>query len=168
VAGHVPTGSCLSQIIAFYAHKKMFDEIDALSISMGYTMTCYVDDICISGSQLSPSFLYKVRGILQRRGLRSNLKKEALYKKGVPFNITGTIVRIDGIFLPNRKHKQIHEEVIKILKILPLAEQSTQIEQTVGRVIAAAQLDTTMGKWLPLLRQRNVNVMRRLEIQGIK
>lgn len=166
VAGHVPTGSCLSQIMAFYAHKNMFDEINALAEASGFKMTCYVDDISISGSNVGPSFLYAVRGILQRRGLKSNLKKEAIYRKGVPFQITGAIVRSDGLFLPNKKHKNIHEEVVKILKIIPLHEQPKQIEQTIGRVIAAVQLDATMSRWLPFLRQRNVSAMRLLKKQG--
>jgi len=84
----------------------------------------------------------------------------------VPFQITGAIVRYDGLFLPNKKHKNIHEEVIKILKIIPLHEQPKQIEQTIGRVIAAAQLDATMSRWIPFLRQRNVSAMRLLKKQS--
>lgn len=165
VRGHVPTGSCLSQVIAFYAHKVMFDEIYALAEQSGFKMTCYVDDITISGPNVGHSFLYKVRGILQRRGLKSKSKKEAVYRNGEAFQITGTIIKGGGIFLPNRKHKIIHEEVLKILHILPLEERPKQIEQTIGRVIAATQLDDSMNRWLPLLREQNINVGRRLRIR---
>jgi hypothetical protein len=165
VRGHVPTGSCLSQVIAFYAHKTMFDEINALAEENGFKMTCYVDDITISGPDVGHSLLYKVRGILQRRGLKSKTKKEAVYRNGAAFQITGTIIKGGGIFLPNRKHKVIHDEVLKILQILPLEERPKQIEKTIGRIIAATLLDDGMNKWLPLLRQHNINVIRRLRKQ---
>jgi len=73
---HVPTGSCLSQKIAFFAHYEMFNEIDNLSNKFNLIFSCFVDDLNLSGSYSSKFHLNKVRVILKNRGLQSHPKKE--------------------------------------------------------------------------------------------
>ena len=143
---HVPTGSCLSQIIAFYAHYKMFEEIHELTSSMNLKLTCYVDDIAISGYGANKSVLFKVRGILKKRDLKSHPKKESIFLSGVAKEITGSIVLDGGLKLPNRKHKQIHEEVNLISALDDTQEKLTLINKTMGRLIAASQSDTDISK----------------------
>lgn len=150
--GHVPTGSCLSQIIAFYAHYEMFEEMYDLASSLGLTMTCYVDDIAISGKNVNKAVLYKIRGILNKRGLRSHPKKENVFRSGVPKEITGSIVLNNCLKLPNRKHKQIYEEIISISNLDDSKEKLTLINMTMGRLIAASQSDPELCSYANLLR----------------
>lgn len=150
---HIPTGSCLSQSMAFYAHYPMFEEINALAISLDLKMTCYVDDITISGEKANSSTLYKVRGILKKRALQSHPKKEHLYDKGYPKAITGSIVMENELRLPNRKHKRIHEETEQILKLDDTDEKMKLIESAIGRSIAASQVDLAFLKRTKRLKE---------------
>ena len=149
---HVPTGSCLSQIIAFYAHYTMFEEIHYLTSSLGLKMTCYVDDIAISGKNANKAVLYEVRGILKRRGLRSHPKKESVFRRRVPKEITGSMVLDDRLKLPNRKHQKIHDEITSIFNIDDQKEKLDLINVTMGRLIAASQSDQDMDGQVRSLR----------------
>lgn len=46
--GHIPTGAPTSSILAFLAHKDLFDEIAQHMDKKGITFTLYVDDITLS------------------------------------------------------------------------------------------------------------------------
>jgi len=153
VENHVPTGSCLSQTIAFYAHYRMFEEICALTESLGLTMTCYVDDIAISGEKANRAALYKVRGVLRKRGLESPRKKEHVYDTGHPKVVTGSIVVNQGLRLPNRKHKNIHEESERILKLDDSDEKVKLLEVAIGRAVAGSQSDPALSQRVTALLQ---------------
>ncbi len=155
---HIPTGSCVSQLMAFYAHCTMFDEIYALANSLGLSMTCYVDDIAISGNRANRSTLYKVRGILKRRGLQSPSRKERVYDPGYPKLVTGSVIYGDELRLPNKKHKRLHEEIKQILSMPDSSEKLRKIIISVGRAVAASQSDTAMEKWVGLLNQEKMRV----------
>lgn len=153
---HIPKGSCLSQIIAFYAHFRMFEEIHELALSSDLTFTCYVDDITISGKDATKRILYKVRGVLKKRRLTSHPVKEHVYQTGVPKEVTGTIVTGNGLLLPNRKHKDIHDEIITIFEQDNIEHRLELINTTVGKVIAASQVDPSFKrKALSLQNERN-------------
>ncbi len=155
---HVPTGSCLSQPLAFYAHYKMFEEINALATSLGLKMTCYVDDMTLSGAKANPSTLYKVRGILNERSLQSKSKKEHVYDIGYPKTITGSIVMRNELRLPNRRHKAIHEEIDQILKLDVSEEKLKVIDSAIGSVISASQSDPSFTHKANLLYQEKERV----------
>lgn len=151
--GHVPTGSSLSQIIAFYAHYNMFEEINSLAIDRGLCMTCYVDDITISGSKINRELLFKVRGILKRRELISHPDKEHVYLSTAPREVTGSIVDNVGLRLPNCKHQSIYEDITSVLLSDDDYEKMNKIERLVGKVVAAAQADERMYSKLESLKQ---------------
>ncbi len=161
--GHIPTGSCLSQILAFYAHYEMFEEIYNLTSSKGLKMTCYVDDIAISGKNASKSDLYQIKGILNKRGLKSHPRKEIIFRKGIPKEVTGSIVLQDGLKLPNRKHKKIHDEVISISKLDDSKEKLNLINRTMGRLIAASQSDPKLCSYVKSLRCEKNRVKKMVE-----
>ena len=164
---HVPTGSCLSQIIAFYAHYRMFEEIYGLTSSRGLTMTCYVDDITVSGKNASQAILYQVRGILKKRGLASHPKKERVFGKNQPKEVTGSIVVQDDLRLPNRKHKKIYEEINQLLRQDDTREKVKMIGVTLGRAIAASQSDIILGRRVAALVQEKNRVVKLVEKSGL-
>lgn len=159
---HVPTGSCLSQIIAFYAHYEMFQEIYSLTSSLNLSMTCYVDDIAISGKNANKAVLHQIREILRRRGLNSHPSKERVYRAGVPKEVTGSIVIESGLKLPNRKHKKIHEEINLILKMDDTNEKLDRITVTMGRLITASQSDPELRKLIIALDGEKNKVKRKI------
>lgn len=138
---HVPTGSCLSQKIAFFAHYQMFNKIADLANQFNLTFSCFVDDLNLSGQFASKYHLNQVRIILKNRGLQSNSGKERIYKKGQYKEVTGSIVTKDNLLLPNKKHKDIHEQVKQLTKS---EDSELKLQKSIslkGKAVAAAQAD---------------------------
>ena len=155
---HVPTGSCISQFIAFFAHYNMFEEIHSIAGSLDLTDTCYVDDIAISGNRANRSTLYKVRGCLKKRGLCSPARKEHVYDLGHPKSVTGSIVSGEELRLPNRKHRKIHEEVKELLHAEDSERKLDMIKTTLGRAIAGSQSDPTIKRRVAALTQEKKRI----------
>jgi RNA-directed DNA polymerase len=57
---HLPTGGAASPILAYYSFKEMFDEIERLARSRDLTMTCYVDDIALSGARANKGLIREI------------------------------------------------------------------------------------------------------------
>src|SRR3546814_10238221 len=68
--GHLPTGSPLSPILAYYSYHDMWAEIAAFCTAKGYTLTVYVDDVTISGAKVPVADVWHVRRMIHRTGLR--------------------------------------------------------------------------------------------------
>lgn len=149
----VPTGSYLSQPIAFYAHYYTFEEIKTLADTLRLTMTCYVDDITISGDKANQETLYKVRGILKKRGLESNSGKECIYNLGCPKAVTGSIIVGEELRLPNRKHKALYEEGKQIFALPDSEEKFKLLEIALGRAVAARQSDPAIERRVHAIKQ---------------
>lgn len=108
---HLPTGSSLSNEIAFLCAKKLFDEIERslLDINPKLIMTVYVDDISISGSGATKKLLTDIRKRIASYGYKTKNNKSRTYPAQVVKLITGAIVSDTKLFLPNKQHKKIKE-----------------------------------------------------------
>jgi len=104
---HLPTGSPLSGRIAFFAARPMFDDISKLAEEAGNKMTLYVDDVTVSGSQATKSFLSNVRRIIRRYGLKTKNAKSRTFASHASKMVTGVVVTGDKVALPNSRHKKI-------------------------------------------------------------
>jgi len=156
--GHVPTGSCLSQEIAYWAHCRMFDEINSLAQELGLIMTCYVDDITISGRRANTLSLHKTRGLLLRHSLTSHPDKERVYDFRRPSSVTGCIVTTEGTLLPNAKHKAIHDKLKTIIELDDSEPKVKMLDSVIGMSVAASQADPRMEMIKKLLIQKRIHV----------
>lgn len=143
---HVPTGSCLSQKIAFFAHYTMFNEIQSFANRSNLTFTCFVDDLNLSGKSATRYHLNQIRLILKNRDLTSHPKKEKIFKKHHVKEVTGSIVTNTGLLLPNRKHKDIHERVQQIRTVEDSELKRQKLISLKGKAIAALQADPKILK----------------------
>src|SRR3546814_1311618 len=84
--GHLPTGSPLSPILAYYSYHDMWAEIAAFCTAKGYTLTVYVDDVTISGAKVPVADVWHVRRMIHRTGLRYHKLKHYVDR---PAEITG-------------------------------------------------------------------------------
>ena len=66
--GVLATGSSISPIISYYAYKAMFDGLAGLAAHHGLVMTCYVDDITMSGPGASRAVLHEARSAIFKAG----------------------------------------------------------------------------------------------------
>lgn len=149
---HVPTGSSLSQAIAFFANEQMFNEIDDLAKGNNINFTCYVDDLTLSGDSVGRNTLYKIRGIFQKYGMESHPEKEHLYKSKAPRKVTGSIIKGDRLFLPNSKHREIYEKTQTVIQSPDNSNKLIELDRLIGKVIAASSADENFLKQLKKLR----------------
>lgn len=107
--GHIPTGSPLSQSLAFWSYIKLFDTLFEIASKEGLTYSLYVDDITFSAKQpINKIFHLRISYHLKRMGLRVKNKKIDYREACEAKIITGSIVSRDGqIRLPNKRRKKI-------------------------------------------------------------
>ncbi|MBB3938093.1 reverse transcriptase family protein [Aureimonas phyllosphaerae] len=103
--GHLPTGSPLSPIMAYYAHYDVWEAISAICKEHGYTLTVYIDDVTISGHNVSAAVVWSIKKAIHRAGLRYHKEKAYIDR---PSEITGVIVDGDKLTVPNRQLQKLN------------------------------------------------------------
>lgn len=138
--GHIPTGSALSQILAYLSCKELFDDLFAASVVAKLKMTCYVDDLTFSGDKISKKWIYDyVKPTIKRFGLDSH--KDKYYGPGQVKEITGVIIDGSTIKVCNRLHKSIHELLMQIALIDDALQLTDLYNTLLGKLSAAGQID---------------------------
>ena len=105
INGHLPTGSQVSQCLAYFSHMAMFDEIKEVIESHGGTLTVYVDDIFVSIEHVKHWQLKRIGRIINRHGLEWH--KHRVFRARSPKLITGVIKNGNDTHLPNSKHLKL-------------------------------------------------------------
>lgn len=153
--GHLPTGSAASQLVAFFAHQRMFDALFAISSAHNITMSVYVDDITFSGSHVPNKFMYEVKKIIHNHGLAYH--KEKSYLRSDRKLITGVIVSSEGIYVRNRLHKSIYDGFEALENTDDTAEQIEIVASLAGRINAASQIEPGQRKKLFRIQRKSAS-----------
>jgi RNA-directed DNA polymerase len=119
----------------------MFDEIALFAGSLGLTMTCYVDDMALSGLRANKSVLYAIRGIIADHGLKSH--KAHTFSASQPKVVTGVCNTAAGPRVPNKLHLKIKNGFDALAKAQSSVEEDKVLRPLLGRLEAAAQIDPT-------------------------
>jgi hypothetical protein len=125
--GHLPTGSPLSPIVAYFAFYDLWQHIDAFCRDRGYVFTVYIDDVTISGPRVPQSDIWVVKRMIFGVGLRYHKQKTFVDR---PAEVTGVIIRGAELVAPFRQHKKLHEARALLARAPPDADR----EALVGRV----------------------------------
>ena len=104
--GHLPTGSLLSPIMAYFAYYDLWARIAAFCKERGYTFTVYIDDVTISGSRVPKADIWQVQKMIHGMGLRYHKEKTFVDR---PAEITGVVLRDGKLVAPFRQHRKMHE-----------------------------------------------------------
>jgi len=104
---HLPTGSPLSPILAFFAHIDMWEKIASICQREGLTLTVYVDDVTVSGAVVPERVIWEIKEAIQATGLRYHKEKTSI---DCPAEITGVFVAGDRIEVPNKQFKKLREQ----------------------------------------------------------
>ena len=136
---HLPTGSALSGRIAFFAARRMFDEIYEKANSDGIKMTLYVDDITLSGQDVTKTLMSQVRQTVRQHGLKTKNSKTKTFSANAPKTVTGVIVTGDEVCLPNSRHKKIWEDR-RALQNAVGKEKTRLVRSLKGRLQEAKQI----------------------------
>jgi retron-type reverse transcriptase len=110
--GHLPTGSPLSPIMAFYAHSALWDQVDKIAKRNDATNSLYIDDLTISGARVSKRTMWDIKKVIFSSGLRYH--KEKVFRDRTA-EVTGVILRGDRLSVPNRQMLKKHRAERAIL-----------------------------------------------------
>lgn len=152
--GRLATGSSASPILAYYAFKSMFNEIADVAQEHGLTMTCYVDDMTLSGTSATEAILFRVRKIIAKHGLKSH--KARFHSPSDPKVVTGVCIASDGERVPNKLHLKIKNGFDELASAATNETKAKVLRPLIGRMEAAGQID-------PKFRQRARNLRRVLK-----
>lgn len=142
---HLPTGSPLSPILAYFAHYDVWENVAGICRQHGYTLTVYVDDVTISGQKIEPGVVWAIKRAIHRSGLRYH-KEKSFHDR--PAEITGVIVKREGLAAPNRQVKKavvLRADIRRVGKRQEQAEEASKLQLKLGglqgqiRQIAAQQ-----------------------------
>lgn len=141
--GHIPTGSQISNPLAFLANRPMFDRIHEYARTQGCVMTLLQDDIVISGAAASKRMLNDILMEIRRSGLRASpkRKKTKTYPASAVKVITGVIVKGKLTTLPNRRRKMIADAYARATKAETKEERAAAVLELRGRISEADQID---------------------------
>ena len=106
--GSLPQGSPCSPILAYLCYVDMWEEIARIVEDAHCTLSVYADDLTISGVTVPEKAIWEIKKALRRHGHLYKRSKERS-KHGRPAEITGVILRPDGLHVPNRLHKKMHD-----------------------------------------------------------
>ena len=151
IDGHLPTGSCLSQLLAFYSAKPMFDELHQHAMTNEVRGTCYVDDLTWSGKNATPSFLWGAKRIVHSHGLAYH--KDHVYTEHDKKVVTGVIIFGNDLqVIPSRER-----EVWMALNALGGVDEVDRLKamsSLIGKVSAFSQIDQRYLAKVKSLRRR--------------
>lgn len=137
--GALPTGSSVSPIISFYTYKFLFDDLAELAGKHGLTMTCYVDDITMSGEKASREVLHEARTMIFRAGLRAH--KDRSFSPDGPKIVTGVAVSKHGIGLPFGRSQKIRNQIRELNRCVDDNQKLAIYQQLISRLYEATQID---------------------------
>jgi len=137
---HLPTGSPLSGRVAFFAKRRMFDEVARMAQAADCKMTAYVDDVTISGQGATKTLLGDVRQRIRQHGLLTKGKKSKTYPAGAAKVVTGAVVMREDVRLPNARHLNIHiaRQSVQAASTDTKREQAKRV--LIGRIQEAQQV----------------------------
>jgi len=110
--GHLPTGSPLSPILAYYAHEDVWLSVMRRAREAGCKLTLYMDDLTISGDVVAEGLVWAIKQDVHSAGLRLNNRKQRRYSGGEGL-VTGVVVTATGVRPTKGSHlklKRLREE----------------------------------------------------------
>lgn len=141
--GHLPTGSPLSPILSFLAHKKMWDRIAVMVKEAGCMMTVYIDDLTISGEKVSGGLVWEIKQEIKNTGLLYH--KEKTYKGNRARKVTGVIIKDGEMRVPNSKHLKMHHLRMTVAKETDQEKRKDIIIRLQGSQSQADQIRSANG-----------------------
>lgn len=147
---HVPTGSCVSQLLAFFAAKPMFDELHDLAVNAGLRGTVYVDDLTWSGNSANSAFLWRSKQIVHAHGFVHH--KDRCFTASERKLVTGVMLDGDRIAMLPSKEFELWKN-IQALGGLDPSERLQAANSLIGSAVAAGQIETRFLRRLSRLRR---------------
>ena len=106
--GSLPQGSPCSPILSYFCNMDMWQEIAESVKKAECHLSVYLDDLTVSGQNVSNALKWEIKKTLFKHGFRYNKKKERS-KMINPAEVTGVIIHGYELEAPNRQYKAIYD-----------------------------------------------------------
>jgi len=147
VDDHLPLGSPVSPLLAYWAHNRFFDSAFRLCQEQRVTMTLYGDDLCFSGKSASLRLLFKVDALAREHGVWLPRDKQRTFARGSSKVFAGVEIRSKALALPTAKHYQITCD-IRRLASLHGSDLEGLVRRLHGQISAARAVDAPAAEKL--------------------
>lgn len=156
--GHIPTGAPTSSILAFLAHKDLFDKIAQHMDKKGITFTLYVDNITLSAKHgITREKIKFIKSVLKKHKLEIKPEKTKFfsYKKAM----------ITGFYLAQGSKISVPDSVgYKIVSLLREKTLEEMNKKELRRVIGLINYCQTADKHSFSATKRNaIQALKRLD-----
>lgn len=161
--GHIPTGAPTSSILAFLAHKDLFDEIAQHMKEKDITFSLYVDDITLSAKHgITGEEIRFIKSVLKRHKLEIKPEKTKFYsfKKAM---ITGFYLAQGGkISVPD----SVGYKVVSLLREKKLEDMNKkELRRLIGLI---NYCQTTDKRSFSATKRNAIQVLKNLEKKNEK
>lgn len=156
--GHIPTGAPTSSILAFLAHKDLFDEIAQHMEERDITFTLYVDDITLSAKHgITREEIKFIKSVLKKHKLEIKPEKTKFYsyKKAM----------ITGFYITQGRKISVPDSVgYKVVSLLREKQLEDMNQKELRRVIGLINYCQTADKRSFSATKRNaIKALKRLD-----
>ena len=150
--GHVPTGSALSQNLAFFCNIHLFNQIAQYCQKRKINFSLYVDDLTFSAEyKLNKDFTNRIIHIFKKNSDYA-LHKIQVYNEKTPKLVTGVIIKDNQLLVPNRLRAKMHNHTLEkpqiIINLFDNEEKAIAFYQRfIGLVSCANQISPKYKLW---------------------
>ncbi len=138
--GALPQGSPCSPILAYLCYVDMWEEIAHIVNKEYCALSVYADDITISGNVVPEEAIWKIKKVLRKHGHHYSVEKERNRLRTA--EVTGVILRPEGLRAPNRQHKKLHDLRLQ-LKVTNSKKEKVHLSaQLTGRLSQIGQISS--------------------------
>ncbi|MEP9379853.1 reverse transcriptase family protein [Aquabacter sp. CN5-332] len=102
INGKVPFGSPLSPVLCALVHDDLFARVADRCALAGDTLTLWVDDLTVSGANISKGLVRDITRMIAAKGLKAHKAERSTARRGIV--ITGTHIGPDGPAPANKSH----------------------------------------------------------------
>ena len=157
----IPTGSSISQILAFWAYHRVFDKVNDIMESIDISFSLYVDDMTFSSSHPIPKDLHcKIEEQLKQKWLRFKPCKLHRYFPQDSKTVTGCIITQDHrLEAPNA----LKAKAIKGLQVAfaPSKRDGKDLQRALGITQSIQQIDSSIFKESHRRLKREIQLLRK-------
>jgi len=145
----IPVGSPTSQLLAFFAYEKMFNELNSLAFKHECIFTVYVDDLAFSSQKPfdNKTLINDIAFILGKYGHSMKWQKMKIYSKNEDKLFTGVILDTNNqIKVPNNLHLKITNDRKQLDSLVEMSkvEKEKFKKSFHGRIVSARAIETDM------------------------
>ncbi|WP_106768263.1 reverse transcriptase family protein [Paenibacillus faecalis] len=131
----LPQGYPTSPILSYLSYHGMFSKLKILADANNYKFSCYYDDVTFSSNTfINKNFKKQVIRVTSDYGLKVHPQKSGIYilKNGI--RITGTIVRKEGLYAPNKLQLKMINQFKELEQKAKVSADHDEIISLINRV----------------------------------